>query len=204
MRSGRVTTVPADLDGTRHVFATDRLRHAPPGDVVDAKAQPARLPDRDRELDVRVAGNADRVARRERDAGLDGRGARGSGGEGIGGQPAGQRIPILPAMAIAIVSVALESQHPEQPVRLTLDAGREIQARTIVVVMGDHGESLSEHGEATHGFFVYDSTIRVPLLVRAPFSATLGGRRVTDVVRSVDVMPTLLDLLRIASTAAMC
>src|SRR5262249_43661304 len=67
--------------------------------------------------------------------------------------------------------------------------------RTIVVVMGDHGESLGDHGEATHGFFVYESVLRVPLIVRAPFSQTLGGRRVADVVRSVDVMPTVLELL---------
>ena len=63
--------------------------------------------------------------------------------------------------------------------------------RTIVVVMGDHGESLGDHGEATHGFFVYESVAHVPLIIRAPFSATLGGRRVADVVRSVDVMPTV-------------
>ena len=70
--------------------------------------------------------------------------------------------------------------------------------RTIVVVMGDHGESLGDHGEATHGFFVYESVAHVPLIIRAPFSATLGGRRVADVVRSVDVMPTVLEMLGIA------
>ena len=66
--------------------------------------------------------------------------------------------------------------------------------RTIVVVMGDHGESLGDHGEAAHGFFIYQSTIRVPFVIRAPFALT-RGRRVADVVRSVDVMPTILDLL---------
>ena len=79
-----------------------------------------------------------------------------------------------------------------------LDA-RGLTDRTIVVVIGDHGESLSEHDEATHGFFVYESTVHVPLIVRAPFSGTLGGRHVTDVVRSVDVMPTVLELLGIAA-----
>ena len=67
--------------------------------------------------------------------------------------------------------------------------------RTIVVIMGDHGESLGDHGEATHGFFVYESVTHIPLIIRAPFSATLGGRRVADVVRSVDVMPTVLEML---------
>jgi arylsulfatase A-like enzyme/Tfp pilus assembly protein PilF len=66
--------------------------------------------------------------------------------------------------------------------------------RTIVAVMGDHGESLGDHGEGTHGFFVYQSTARVPFVIRAPFSL-MKNRRVADPVRSVDLMPTVLDLL---------
>jgi arylsulfatase A-like enzyme len=65
---------------------------------------------------------------------------------------------------------------------------------TVVVVVGDHGESLGEHGEASHGLFVYESVIHVPLIIRAPF-ANMQGRRVGDPVRIVDVMPTVLDLL---------
>jgi arylsulfatase A-like enzyme/Flp pilus assembly protein TadD len=66
--------------------------------------------------------------------------------------------------------------------------------RTVVVVMGDHGESLGEHGEGTHGFFVYQSTMHVPLLIRAPYDAMVG-RRVADTVRSIDILPTALELL---------
>jgi arylsulfatase A-like enzyme/tetratricopeptide (TPR) repeat protein len=66
--------------------------------------------------------------------------------------------------------------------------------RTIVVVMGDHGESLGDHGEATHGFFIYSPVTHVPFVIRAPFSLT-AARRVRDPVRSVDLMPTVLDLL---------
>ena len=66
--------------------------------------------------------------------------------------------------------------------------------RTVVVVMGDHGESLGEHGEGTHGFFVYQSTMHVPLLIRAPYDAMVG-RRATDTVRSIDILPTVLELL---------
>jgi choline-sulfatase len=69
---------------------------------------------------------------------------------------------------------------------------------TVVVVMGDHGESLGEHGEATHGFFVYQATMHVPLVIRAPVE-TMAGRRVTDTVRSIDLVPTLLELLGVAS-----
>lgn len=68
--------------------------------------------------------------------------------------------------------------------------------RTIVVALGDHGESLNEHGEGTHGLFVYDATLRVPLIIRTPYDR-LRGRVVTSVVRSEDVMPTVLDLLRV-------
>jgi choline-sulfatase len=70
---------------------------------------------------------------------------------------------------------------------------------TVVVVMGDHGESLGEHGEGTHGFFVYQATMHVPLLMRTPYDATVG-RRVSDTVRSIDILPTALELLGIASS----
>ena len=62
---------------------------------------------------------------------------------------------------------------------------------TVLVLMADHGESLGEHGERTHTFFVYDATVHVPLVVRTPW----GDRgRSSAQVASVDVMPTLLDL----------
>jgi len=66
--------------------------------------------------------------------------------------------------------------------------------RTVIVVLGDHGEGLNQHGESTHGFFIYESTTRVPFVIRAPFSL-MKGRRVADPVRTVDVVPTVLDLL---------
>ncbi|MCU1382955.1 MAG: hypothetical protein JWL71_1652 [Acidobacteria bacterium] len=74
-----------------------------------------------------------------------------------------------------------------------------LAANTVVVVMGDHGESLGEHGEGTHGFFVYQATMHVPLLIRAPYD-TMAGRRVADTVRSVDILPTALELLGVASS----
>jgi choline-sulfatase len=73
--------------------------------------------------------------------------------------------------------------------------GNDLMGRTIVVVTGDHGESLAEHGESTHGYFIYDSTTRVPLVVRTPWG--LRGRSRTQVAQ-VDLMPTVLDLLGLA------
>lgn len=71
---------------------------------------------------------------------------------------------------------------------------RDLLRRTVVVVAGDHGESLGEHGERTHGFFVYQAVVRVPLAILAPRDG-LHGRRVGEVVRTVDIVPTVLDLL---------
>ncbi len=69
---------------------------------------------------------------------------------------------------------------------------RQLLDQTIVIVAGDHGESLGEHGERDHGIFVYESVLRVPMMIRAPGAK---ARRVGAVVRLTDVMPTVLDLL---------
>jgi len=63
---------------------------------------------------------------------------------------------------------------------------------SIVVVAADHGESLGAHGEDTHGVFLYDETIRVPLLLKLPQSQ-LAGKRVKGRVRLLDVAPTVLE-----------
>jgi arylsulfatase A-like enzyme/cytochrome c-type biogenesis protein CcmH/NrfG len=65
--------------------------------------------------------------------------------------------------------------------------------RTLVVIAADHGESLGEHGERTHGLFAYDATLRVPLVMWAPsrIHASVFG----DTARLVDVAPTVLDLI---------
>ena len=64
--------------------------------------------------------------------------------------------------------------------------------KTFIVVAGDHGESLGEHGEATHGVFLYDATLRVPLIVVPPDARqTQAARRVAAPVSLVDVAPTI-------------
>jgi arylsulfatase A-like enzyme/tetratricopeptide (TPR) repeat protein len=62
---------------------------------------------------------------------------------------------------------------------------------TLVLVTSDHGESLGEHGEATHGVFVYDATLRVPWLMAGP--GVPRGRVSPVVARGIDVAPTLVD-----------
>jgi choline-sulfatase len=70
---------------------------------------------------------------------------------------------------------------------------RGLAAGTVVAVAADHGEGLGEHGELTHGLLLYEPTLRVPLLVRAPGVA--AGQVVETPVSLVDVAPTLAGLL---------
>ena len=65
--------------------------------------------------------------------------------------------------------------------------------RTLVVLTSDHGESLGEHGEATHGIFAYEATLRVPLIFFEP--GLFSPRVVKESVRHVDLLPTILDAI---------
>jgi arylsulfatase A-like enzyme/Tfp pilus assembly protein PilF len=64
---------------------------------------------------------------------------------------------------------------------------------SIIAVTADHGESLGEHGEQTHGVFVYDATLRVPLALRAP--GLPAGERIAWQARLVDLAPTIVGLV---------
>ncbi|MEM7355850.1 MAG: sulfatase-like hydrolase/transferase, partial [Acidobacteriota bacterium] len=73
-----------------------------------------------------------------------------------------------------------------------LESSGELE-RTLVVVTADHGESRSEHKELTHAFLAFDSTLHVPLILRVP--ERRGGRRIAQRAGTVDIVPTVLDLL---------
>lgn len=74
-----------------------------------------------------------------------------------------------------------------------LDALRQhgLYDETMIAVMADHGESLGAHGENTHGVFLYDETLHVPLVIKLPLNQA-AGRRIETRVGLVDVAPTLL------------
>jgi arylsulfatase A-like enzyme/Tfp pilus assembly protein PilF len=92
--------------------------------------------------------------------------------------------------------VAAADAALEPLLRPLLDrAGPEDAARTVVALTADHGESLGEHGERTHGIFAYEGTLRVPLILHAP--RLLRPRVVEGRVQHVDLMPTLLDALAV-------
>ena len=70
-----------------------------------------------------------------------------------------------------------------------------IYQNTVIVLCGDHGESLGEHGEKTHGFFIYNATMHVPLIIRLPenrLPENASARTIADPVSLVDLMPTVL------------
>ena len=62
---------------------------------------------------------------------------------------------------------------------------------TLVVLTSDHGESLGEHGEMTHGLFAYEATLRVPLILYQPH--LFKPQTIAAPVRHVDILPTILD-----------
>ncbi len=73
-------------------------------------------------------------------------------------------------------------------------AAKGLGGRTLVAVVADHGEGLGEHGESTHGVFLYETTLAVPLILRMP-GRVAAGTRVAGPVSQVDLAPTLLELL---------
>jgi arylsulfatase A-like enzyme/Tfp pilus assembly protein PilF len=80
--------------------------------------------------------------------------------------------------------------------------GAGIYENSLIAVMSDHGESLGEHGENTHGVFLYDSTIHVPLLIKFP-NARFAKQKVTARANLADVAPTVLDAVHVPIPAAM-
>jgi arylsulfatase A-like enzyme/Flp pilus assembly protein TadD len=72
---------------------------------------------------------------------------------------------------------------------------------SLIVVVGDHGEGLGEHHEDTHGIFLYDSTTHVPLILKTPGTGNKKGRVVDAQVRTTDILPTVLDVTRVAAPA---
>ncbi len=88
---------------------------------------------------------------------------------------------------VAFVDHAIDELRQGQALRTS--------GKVLTIFTADHSESLGEHGEETHGFFLYESTIAVPLIVHYPGRVMPGES--TAAVRLVDVAPTILDLLRL-------
>jgi choline-sulfatase len=88
-----------------------------------------------------------------------------------------------------------EVAYTDQQLGRFLDAvsKRSPADKTLIVVLADHGESLGEHGEFNHGVFLYDATLHIPFLMWGP--GVPAGVRVNQQARTIDVLPTILELL---------
>jgi arylsulfatase A-like enzyme/Tfp pilus assembly protein PilF len=84
--------------------------------------------------------------------------------------------------------IAFADEQVGRLLRFLKDNG--LYQNTVIVLSGDHGESLGEHGEKTHGFFIYNVTMQVPLIIHLPGKS--AAYTVADPVSLVDLMPTVL------------
>ena len=75
---------------------------------------------------------------------------------------------------------------------------KNMSEKTVVIFTGDHGESLGEHGEETHAFFAYNSTIWIPLIISSP---GIKPNQATQTVAHIDIFPTICDILQIKKPA---
>lgn len=75
---------------------------------------------------------------------------------------------------------------------------RSLLEKTVIVVVGDHGEGLGDHGEEEHGLLTYDSTLRVPWIMRLP-GRSAAGTTIDRPVSLVDVFPTIVELFGLSS-----
>lgn len=79
---------------------------------------------------------------------------------------------------------------------------RDMYDSSLIVVTADHGEEFADHGGWWHGYTLYEEMVRVPLLIKLPGNA-LGGTRREEMVRHIDVAPTLLGLAGAAPAPSM-
>jgi choline-sulfatase len=74
-----------------------------------------------------------------------------------------------------------------------------LYASSLIVLASDHGEGLGEHGEQQHGLFIYNSTVRVPLILKPPADFKPSQGSISQVVNTVDIAPTLTQFCRFPS-----
>jgi arylsulfatase A-like enzyme/Flp pilus assembly protein TadD len=79
--------------------------------------------------------------------------------------------------------------------------GQGLYDASLIVLTSDHGEGLGEHQERDHGYFIYNSTVRVPLIIKLPEGRSPGRRPITQVVNTVDIAPTVARLSGIPDAA---
>jgi len=89
--------------------------------------------------------------------------------------------------------IAFADSQVGRLIRFLKDKG--LYQNTIIVLTGDHGESLGEHGEKTHGFFIYNATLHIPVILHLPGQRLVNS--VSELVSLADLMPTVLQALKV-------
>lgn len=99
-----------------------------------------------------------------------------------------------------LVRYAGEITYVDQQIGMLLERLRKIEMlkNTLVVITSDHGEGLGEHNELTHGYYCYDTTTHVPLIISGGGDIS-AGTRVPSIVRNYDLAPTVIELLGIGT-----
>jgi arylsulfatase A-like enzyme len=98
----------------------------------------------------------------------------------------------------AISQYDAEIRYVDEHIKLILQEldTKGLRDNTLVVIMSDHGEGLGEHGKFFHGPELYEEFIHVPLILRLP-GIIPQGKGLDNLVRCIDLMPTILEILNI-------
>ena len=81
---------------------------------------------------------------------------------------------------------------------------RGLYDHTLILVFSDHGEAFEQHpGNRVHAFYIYDENVRIPLVMRVPGAPQYAGRRVSQVASTIDIGPTIVDLLGLAGSPSL-
>jgi tetratricopeptide (TPR) repeat protein len=110
-------------------------------------------------------------------------------------------LPQVAGLTPSVAGYDAELEHVDQVLGRLRDALQRdgFWDKALVILLADHGESLGDHGETSHGYFIYESTMHVPLIIHWPASASQYPARVTGAGGLIDVAPTILDFLHIAA-----
>ncbi len=105
----------------------------------------------------------------------------------------------VPGLTPTVAGYDAELQYIDQTIGRLRDAliADGIWDKCLVLLTADHGESLGDHGETSHGFFIYESTMHVPLIVHWPNPGPAHPPRSDESGGIIDIAPTILDFLHI-------
>jgi arylsulfatase A-like enzyme len=119
-------------------------------------------------------------------------------GDGVGSHGRADRERRLYDGEVAYVDAQIRRLHEGLEDLLLASSSGRPRSQVLWVVVSDHGEGLGDHGELAHGYFLYESTMAIPLFLVHP---ALAPRRVEEEVSLVDLLPTTLSLLGFESPA---